>query len=240
MSVSVILNGYKRPHTLKEQFTAVKRQSVEVQDIYFLQNKCDDITFDPTIMSLCHSVVNNINLGVWSRFAFALNCKTKYICILDDDTIPGVNWIKNCIESNAKKPGLYGTIGLIYKSPEAYAGCQRYGWDGINNTEITKVDIVGHAWFFERELLSAFWRELPQFTDFFVGEDMHFSHMIQKYAPGYETYVPPHPIDNKTLWGSLKGFEYGGDHNATANFAIPLMEEYYSRCIQQGFKIINS
>jgi hypothetical protein len=38
----------------------------------------------------------NRNLGVWSRFAYALNAKTKYVCVFDDDTIPGNNWLKNC------------------------------------------------------------------------------------------------------------------------------------------------
>jgi len=238
-SVSVILSGFRRPHTLKEQFTAIKRQSVEVDEIYFWQNQ-SDVQFDPNIVGLCKSFVGNTNLGVWARFAYALNCKTKYICIFDDDTIPGTNFIQNCIESNKFKPGLYGTIGLIYKSPETYVGCQRYGWDGINNTEIQQVDIVGHAWFFERELLSAFWRELPDPTDFYVGEDMHFSHMIQKYAPGFATYVPPHPVEDKSVWGSLKGFEYGGDHIATANFAVPMMDEYFKKIINKGFKVINS
>ena len=239
-SVSVILSGYRRPHALKEQFDAVKNQTVEVAEILYWQNKFrDGIQFDQHIVNFCTSFVGNANLGVWARFAFALNCKSKYICILDDDTIPGPMWLENCINSNREKRGLYGTIGLIYKGPDTYYGAQRVGWDGINNTETMKVDIVGHAWFFERELLTTFWRELPEPGLLFVGEDMHFSHMIQKYTD-MATYVPPHPDYNKKLWGSTKGMELGGDVNATGNFAVPMMDEFYKKCIAKGFKIINS
>jgi hypothetical protein len=101
-----------------------------------------------------------------------------------------------------------------------------------------EVDIVGHSWFFSRDMLSVFWRELPNPNDKFVGEDMHFSHMIQKYTD-MKTYVPPHPVSDNSLWGSLKGFQYGGDGAATANFAVPMMDEYYKKIIKSGFKVIN-
>jgi hypothetical protein len=217
----------------------MESQTIKPNEILFWQNNFNNISFDSSIKNKCKSFIGNANLGVWARFSLALNCKSKYICIFDDDTTPGNRFLENCLNSYKQKPGLYGTIGLIYKSEETYYGAQRVGWDGINNEEITQVDIVGHAWFFEREMLSAFWRELPTEKDFYVGEDMHFSFMIQKYTD-LKTFIPPHPVNNKSLWGSLKGFEYGGDAHATANFAVPIMDEYFKRCISQGFKIINS
>ena len=237
--VSVILSVYKRPHTLAEQFAAIKKQTVQPKEIFLWKNHSNNIQLDPAVASQCITFTGNHNFGVWARFGYALNCKSKYICILDDDTIPGERWLENCIVSSREKRGLYGTIGLIYKSSETYLGAQRVGWDGINNTETMKVDIVGHAWFFEREMLSTFWRELPAPDDIkYVGEDMHFSFMLQKYTK-FETYVPPHPPEDKSLWGSLKGFQYGGDGHATGNFAVPLMDEYFKECIKQGFKVIN-
>jgi microcystin-dependent protein len=62
--------------------------------------------------------------------------------------------------------------------------------------------------------------------------------MIQKYT-SMKTYVPPHPVSDKSLLGSLKGFQYGGDGVATANFAVPMMDEYYKKIINSGFKVIN-
>jgi hypothetical protein len=47
--------------------------------------------------------------------------------------------------------------------------------------KVGEADIVGHSWFFERELLTAFWRELPDPKFDRAGEDIHFSYMLQKY-----------------------------------------------------------
>jgi glycosyltransferase involved in cell wall biosynthesis len=238
-TVSAILSGYRRPHALQEQYNSVKDQTIKPNEILFWKNHYQVDNFNQDIINNCISAISNNNFGVWARFAYALNCKSKYICIIDDDTIPGSRWLENCINSFEEKPGLYGTIGLIYKSSETYMGAQRVGWDGINNDEIMEVDIVGHAWFFSREMLSLFWREMPDPNDKFVGEDMHFSYMLQKYSD-MKTYVPPHPVSDKSLWGSLHGFKYGADHNATGNFAVPMMDEYFKKIVKTGFKVINS
>lgn len=239
-SISVILSGYKRPHAFVEQFNCVQNQTTKPNEILFWKNHFDNINFDIDTVNNCKSIFSNHNFGVWARFSYALNCKSDYVCIFDDDTIPGERWLENCLESFKQKPGLYGTIGLIYASSDTYYGAQRVGWDGINNEEIKQVDIVGHAWFFSRDMLTLFWRELPSLDDIlYVGEDMHFSYMLQKYSD-LKTYVPPHPVNNKSLWGSLKGIEYGGDSNATGNFAVPIMNDYFKKIISSGFKTINS
>jgi hypothetical protein len=239
-NVTVILSAYKRFHCLTEQYNSIQNQTIKPNEILLWQNKSEfSNKFDTDSLHNVKHTNSNDNFGVWSRFAHALNSKSKYVCIFDDDTIPGTKFIENCVNSFEQKNGLYGTIGLIYKSSETYLGAQRVGWDGINNENTTQVDIVGHSWFFEREMLSTFWRELPDINDFYVGEDMHFSHMLQKYTD-LKTYVPPHPIHDKEMWGSLKGWEYGGDNHATANFAVPIMDEYYKKIVNKGFKIINS
>ena len=71
----------------------------------------------------------------------------------------------------------------------------RFGWDvnpvcAGNNTEPVEVDIVGPLGSSLEDLLSVFWRELPgKQWSMLCGEDIHFSHMIQKYAD-LKTYVP--------------------------------------------------
>jgi hypothetical protein len=49
------------------------------------------------------------------------------------------------------------------------------------------------------------------------GEDMQLSYFAQKYG-GVKTYVPPHPINDISLWGSHpdKGTIYGQDTNANS------------------------
>ncbi len=235
--ITVILNGYKRPQFLKEQVDSIFNQTIKPSEIMFWQNGIND--FDENIKNNLTSIVSNTNLGVWARFALALNAKTEYICIFDDDTIPGDMWFENCLETMKTHEGLLGTIGLIYDTPNSYRPNTRFGWADINNPETIMVDIVGHCWFFKRDWLSAYWRELPPIGLTTVGEDMHFSYTIQKYL-GLNTYVPPHPEDNKRLWGSLKGWEMGTEKNALSfnNNNLTLMDNYHKDLISKGFKLI--
>jgi hypothetical protein len=235
--ITVILNGYKRPQFLETQLQHINKQTIKPKEIMFWQNGYEE--FDSQITSKMKSAVCNANLGVWARFAYALNARTEYICIFDDDTFPGKRWLENCIDTMKTHEGLLGTIGLIYQSKNSYHPITRFGWDNPNEA-VVKVDIVGHAWFFKREWLSAFWRELPPTDLTLVGEDMHFSFMIQKYL-GLNTYVPPHPVNNRDLWGSLNGWNLGREANAISLVPrnINLMDSYFKELVKRGFKLIN-
>ena len=156
-----------------------------------------------------------------ARFAYALNCRTDYVCVLDDDTIPGTRWIENCVKTYETHPGLLGGIGLWFNNKNyelellENGEVAKFGWQ-VNNPEPVQVDIVGHSWFFARDLLSVFWREIPDNRwTMLCGEDIHFSHMLQKYTD-LKTWVPPHPPKDTSMWSSLKAIQYGGDHLATA------------------------
>jgi len=245
--VDVILNCFRRTRWLEEQIESVHKQTIVPTNIFMWRNASDQVPeknlTEETLFADC-----NVNLGVWARFAYALNSRADYVCILDDDTIPGERWLENCIRECEKQQGLYGTVGVLF-------GDEHYSWNKLKrvgwcdpNEETVKVDIVGHSWVFPRDLLSVFWRELPVGNiPPIVGEDIHFSHMIQKYTD-LATYVPPHPKDDKTLWGSTKGNEYGHskegismnrytDANGRHYTAGQLMGVCLSKAVQDGFEL---
>jgi hypothetical protein len=90
--------------------------------------------------------------------------------------------------------------------------------------------------------LSIFWRELPEINQSkLVGEDMHFSYTLQKYA-NIGTFVPPHPKNNMDMWGSIPehAWKHGTDSNAISvhNSNMNLMSEVYRGYIDKGFKTI--
>ena len=162
------------------------------------------------------------------------------MCVFDDDTIPGRRWFENCMTTMDKKEGLLGTVGLTFTKNDEYWPINRVGWPNPN-TEITQADFLGHAWFFKREWLSAFWRELPTLDQpMIVGEDMHFSAMLQKYL-GINTYVPPHPPNDKELWGSMPetAWEIGQDANAISMNLdnIGLMSTELRKYVKGGWKL---
>jgi glycosyltransferase involved in cell wall biosynthesis len=239
--ISIILNGYKRLEFLNKQIQSIKKQTSPINEILVWQNSSDDKNSSPIKLDKDVIHINSsYNYGVWARFATALNCKSEYICMFDDDTIPGENWIKNCIETIEKKNGLIGTRGVRFASKEEYLVGEEFGWNNPND-EIKEVDIVGHSWFFRRDWLSYFWRELPKInSSFYVGEDIHFSYILQKYLK-LNTYVPPHPRNDKSLWGSnyKLAMKIGTDSNAISYDSVRKIEMNlcFRDYINRGFKL---
>jgi len=237
--VTVILSGYNRPEYLKEQLEAVDSQTIKPVNVLYWQHTIPGNKYDLETISKCNAAtINNVNYGVWARFYYALNVRTNYVMILDDDTIPGKQWVENCLDTHETNPGLLGTIGVKFPANKQYHNVARIGWDNPNE-QTEQVDICGHSWFFHRDMLSVFCRELPPMNhNFLVGEDIHFSHMIQKYTD-MKTWIPPHPKDNKEMWGSTKGWQFGDDGRATASHAMGKMNDYLQYSISKGFKLIN-
>lgn len=234
-SISVVLNAYKRVEILERQIQAILGQSNKPEHIYIWHNKACELPdlskYDLTIVECSE------NLGVWARFAFALNLKTDYICLFDDDTIPGSDWFKNCLESKAIEEGLFGTRGLRFLSKKRYHPFESFGWDSPNE-EIIEVDIVGHAWFFKREYLGMFWEQLPSITASpIAGEDIHFSAALQRH--GIKTFVPPHKSSNTNQWGSTKeaALKYGTNDAAISSdsMALSRFDEAYRYYVSNGF-----
>ena len=218
MSITAVLTLYKRPHTLVEQLSAIQNQSVPPENVIIWVNHVEGVTIPEIPVELNKNVIiiqSSKNFGVWARFTVGLLVNSKYVCVFDDDTIPGCDWFKNCIETMKTHRGLLGTIGLRFLRGNNYHAEPRIGWDGPNNTP-QQVDIVGHAWFFEKCWLSYLWEYIPDYNEMLVsGEDVGFSYCLQKH--GINTYVPPHPIENTNLWGSMResAYKYGTDDNAT-------------------------
>ena len=181
-------------------------------------------------------------MPMWARLAFALNIDSEYICMLDDDTIPGIRWIENCLSTIQKYEGLLGTRGMKFRSKRSYLLAEDVGWKNPNE-ETERVDIVGHSWFFRREWLHAFWSEAPPpEIGKLVGEDIHFSYALQKFL-NLNTFVPPHPMSNLEYWGSqpAEGLEFGSSAvgvslHPEANERFQVAFRAY---VDRGFKLCN-
>jgi hypothetical protein len=252
--ITVILNGYKRGNQLNEQLEALEKQTLKPNEILIWYNNPGTEELNYEVGTKVPVAYCNYNFGVWARFAFAFNAQNPYICIFDDDTIPGSRWLENCMNTMKTHEGLLGTIGLLYQNPlppeqsSYYEPYKRYGWHPSGHSDQPiQVDLVGHSWFFKKEWLSYMWREIPHPKYNTCGEDMHFSYMLQKYA-NIPTYVPPHPANDSSMWGSLKGAEYGSDQNSLwetnqlSNEGVPfkqLMNEYFHEQRKKGWKLIN-
>lgn len=246
--ITVILNGFRRPQNLDEQIQALSKSTIKPDHIMvWYNNPGIGHKFNDSVIANHIAAVNTNNWGVWARFFYAFNAPTKYVCVFDDDTIPGTKWLENCLNTMETHRGLLGTIGLLFPSgsPGYYSRYFRAGWDQRNNGEsqrVCEVDFVGHSWFFEKDWLQYFVRELPEFPRWSMcGEDMHFSYTLRKYA-GIDTFTPPHPKDDIEMWGSTKG-HIGDDPvalwNQTQTTQRQDMDVYFRSLRSRGWKLVS-
>jgi Glycosyl transferase family 2 len=243
--ISVVLTLFKRPHCLVEQLQSIQSQTKVPKEIIILKNHADGIELPeipPKLLRSVKIVDSEKNFGVWGRFAIALLCNTEYICVFDDDTIPGKSWFDNCLQSMKIREGLYGTIGIKFHSNSYYGPYHRVGWDCPNNN-IEQVDIVGHSWFLKRKWLCQLWSFVPDYdTHLKCGEDINLSFYLQKI--NIPTLVPPHPKDVYELYGSIPStaMKYGTDKNAISvePTSLQLFDACLQNAINSGFVLLHS
>lgn len=216
--VTTVLNVYRRTKNLQEQIDAVKNQNIDTKIWVWVNSHPDNKDFDfSTINGIDTLIRSSNNFKFHGRFTCGLLADTKYLAYFDDDTIPGSNWYKNCLdtiricEDNGYKQPLLGSAGIVLHS-KSYINHTRVGWPSRNEVP-TIVDLVGHAWFFEKSLLKYLWYEDPISLE--NGEDIQFSYLIQKYNKSI-TVCPRHPANNTSLWGSIKAEELGIDAVASS------------------------
>jgi hypothetical protein len=217
-TVTVVLNGFKRQKTLPAQITALKNQTYKIDRIMYWNLKSDKPEFQPDYALLKKEGIEyaetSHDYGVWGRFTFALNTNTDFICMMDDDVIPGPGYIQNCMETYEKQPGILGMMGTVIV--EENRKWMQYGWRDLNNRKPVQVMYLYQSHFFPRNVLQAFWSELPNWEivcNRRIGEDMHIAYVAQKYFK-LNTYVVPHPKDNKNIWGNIIGDTFGEDEHA--------------------------
>ena len=231
--ITCVLNFYKRPYAIHEQLAAIRHQTIRPKKIIIWVNETEGVKFPEDITNDASLTIvrSSENLGVWPRFAISQFADTPYVCVFDDDTIPGRKWLQNCCDTMDTVNGLLGTIGVIFNNVDFYSMNRRHGWDAPSD-QIYEVDTVGHSWFFKREWLQHLW----QFHDnpsklLKCGEDMAFTCGLQKV--GIKTYVPPHPAHDPEMFGSFpkQAWSYGTDTNAAIS-----MQSGSSELFSQTFR----
>ena len=243
--VSVILTLYKRPENLEIQLNAINNQTLKPKEILLFQDKPasgDEVMLPEEIYKKFDNVKKAAsNIGVWGRFDFARQSKSQYVCLFDDDTIPGSQWLENCFDCMQKQEGLYGTIGILMKKPQDYPfkNYIRIGWSAPCKKSM-KVDFLGHSWFLKKEWLDCMFDDTEKLQVYkYAGEDMTLSAKV-KMLCNINTFVPPHPLKNQELWGSLNKYAvHLGTNKAAVSLNsdnLTLMNKAMKDLLKMGFK----
>jgi len=231
--ITVILNCYRRPEYLESQIASIRNQTVQPKEIWLWVNHHEEnADIDFSAFGVDKIFRNDYNWKFYGRFAGALLSRTKYIAMFDDDTIPGKRWIENCLQTMKTHEGILVGNGITL-TQDQYVGREFVGWTS-SNLKTIEVDLGGHAWFFKQEWLKYLWMERPYMLE--NGEDIQFSYLAQKYGK-IKTYCPPHPPEDREMFSSLKGYEYGVDAKATSR--VQNHQKFYeerNKCVKNALK----
>jgi len=175
--ITVILTVWKRDH-LEEQIKALLNQSKPPFEIWVQQTQNHiDVT------DVLGKYRDNIrysyyekNKGVFGRFESVGDVKTEYVCIIDDDIIPGVRFLEIALNKSVELNAIISPNGRII-NPANYIE-EKYVGDGILLGHSfckrdTIVDYGNNAWFFKTEWIDFFLRYPPLYRN--NGEDIQLS-----------------------------------------------------------------
>ena len=119
--ISVLLTTHKRPY-LPQQLAAIRAQTISPERVMIWHDGPL-----PRPRRRAPIVASSHNLGVWPRFLFCMDFDTEYVCVFDDDTIPGPRWLENCVGHHGPARGA-DRHGGNHLSQGTRKNRQMYGW----------------------------------------------------------------------------------------------------------------
>jgi hypothetical protein len=183
MKIAIILTQYKRGH-IEQQLIALQNQTLNVDTIVVFQNEMHvDIEHLKNKYNFKH-VRSDINTKYFGRFAFGFSLDADIIIVMDDDIIPGKNFVKNFTEQCVQYNGIIGGNGRIATLNKNETLSQPS--DTCFTQQPVKVDFVGHAWCIKKEWLHYMFSITPLTYD--TGEDMHLCFSC-KLLGGINSYM---------------------------------------------------
>lgn len=173
--ITVLLTVWKRPY-LERQLAALAAQTLPPAALW-IYHCAHHVDPQPAIRSVAGMSVNYIHsdedLGYFGRFAIAPFVETKYVTVIDDDLLPGPEWLAHARTTSARHAAVVCTAGVRFPRHchDVRVG-HSIGNLGHCPTD-TWVDFGCNSWLFETEWARRFWTIPP--VHLRNAEDMHFA-----------------------------------------------------------------
>lgn len=218
--VTVILTVWKRNHII-EQLEALARQTVKPDQVWIYQcGNFVDTQSIPRYNFRVELIKSTVNLKYFGRFMLAGFVPTKYVWILDDDVIPGSQWLANSRTVCENESAIVSCTGRIIPKgdylPERMSNISDYFFGDVLQKEVyntclqdTIVDFGCNSWFYQSKWTHAFWQTPPCTLE--TAEDIHLSASC-KITLGISTIVLKQ--EDITTSGNTK-IKYGRDEFAS-------------------------
>lgn len=200
---------WKRDKYIVEQVDAIEAQTIKPKSIIILKNENHIKIPDCVTANINVKVINsNIN-NLYFRWLIPYLIDTEFVCIFDDDVIPGSQWIERCLNASAKNDLLIGASGRKYKEDK------QPPWISINPTngkEFVYCDWVCNSYFFKSEWVKYIvkWQRFNNSID--TLDDIHLAQSL-RFNGNIKSAVLVQPNNEQEKSGNNKK-EYGRDEHA--------------------------
>jgi len=199
--ITVILTVWKRNH-LRRQLETILKQTLIPSSIWVQQTQ-KHVDVDDVLSEFQNCIKYSFfseNKGIFGRFESVREIKTPYVFIMDDDIIPGTEFLENAMRLSLEKNAIVSPAGRIIPQ-----GCLHNGpresreymrkyfiGDGLLYPynycyQDTRVSFGNNVWLFRTEWMKYFFSFEPY--TLVSGEDIHLSATC-KLLGGIDTFVP--------------------------------------------------
>lgn len=222
--IITILTAYKRNY-FQQQIESLKSQTVKIDKIIILQNeKHIDLTCIKETFPDIYIISSDYNTKYWGRYAIASICNTEYILMMDDDIIPGKQWIENCFRMNQTENCIVCGNGRDINNIEAIGDSGRVDKD-------TQMAFGGHSWFFRKEWVKYILNEKP--VSLYTGEDIAFC-ALSKIHGGITTWIPEQHGETSSHKENYSGDQHASFRTGNWDEARKNICKYY---VNKGWKL---
>ena len=204
IDLTIMLSQRARPNLIEHQRRAIDTSTVRPAALACFINPVGVQLNDRALNGLA-KLTAGADMGPWMRWRFAQETQTKYVLILDDDCIPGLNWIRLAYErlELAEQRGekiAVGAGGMVYQS-DYYDDVYPVGPEAPTVNE-TLVDTARGGWMMPRELLNQI-LDYPRLGSMpesqRLGVAVHVSAALQDV--GYQIVALSNSPADKASWG---------------------------------------
>ncbi|RNA29479.1 UDP-N-acetylglucosamine 2-epimerase [Brachionus plicatilis] len=133
----------------------------------------------------------DMQLKYFGRFQLALQTKTNFVVVFDDDSIPQSRFIEACLHTinTQSYRGILGTKGTPFEENAFFGPISQ-------SDTIVEVDVVGGSWFMRNEWVKLMFRD--KMFSWETGEDWHLCVSARKYANVRCFVMPVNKADKAT------------------------------------------
>lgn len=204
-----VITLWKRVEYLEEQLDAVFGQSVPPEKVILIQNEYHfDIPNDIRSRDRVEVIQSGLN-SLYTRWIVGYLADAKFVCVFDDDVIPGSNWIQSCIRASEKHNALVGPSGRRAKPSETPA------WESVEtvgSNDDAICDWVCNSYFFQTAWIKYIVEARRYRGSHKTFDDIQLATTL-KALGNINCVVPAQPGSDERLNGHLKR-KYGHDEHA--------------------------